>query len=342
MAATIYYDADADLGLLEGRRVAVLGYGSQGHAHALNMLDSGIDVRVGLRAGSSSWAKAEGAGLRVLTIGEACKEADVIMVLLPDTEQASVYESEIAPNLEERDSLAFAHGFNIHFGQIRPPKGVDVWMIAPKGPGHLVRRTFEEGGGVPALVAVSADETGKARGTALAYARAIGSTRAGVLDTTFQEETETDLFGEQTVLCGGVVELIKAGFDTLVDAGYQPESAYFETLHEVKLIVDLIYEGGITNMRYSISDTAEYGDMTRGPRIITEETRAEMRRILDEIQTGKFANEWILENKAGRPVFNALQRKGAEHPIEEVGEELRAMMPWISAGKARPQDISGG
>ncbi|CAB4719403.1 unannotated protein [freshwater metagenome] len=342
MAATIYYDADADLGLLEGRRVAVLGYGSQGHAHALNMLESGVDVRVGLRAGSSSWSKAEAAGLRVLTIADACKEANIIMVLLPDTEQASVYESDIEPNLEERDSLAFAHGFNIHFGQIRPPKGIDVWMIAPKGPGHLVRRTFEEGGGVPALVAVSADESGKAKDTALAYARAIGATRAGVLDTTFQEETETDLFGEQTVLCGGVVELIKAGFDTLVDAGYQPESAYFETLHEVKLIVDLIYEGGITNMRYSISDTAEYGDMTRGPRIITEETRAEMRRVLDEIQTGKFANEWILENKAGRPVFNALQRKGAEHPIEEVGEQLRSMMPWIGAGKARPQDISGG
>ena len=342
MAATIYYDADADLGLLEGRRVAVLGYGSQGHAHALNMLESGVDVRVGLRAGSSSWSKAEAAGLRVLTIADACKEANIIMVLLPDTEQASVYESDIEPNLEERDSLAFAHGFNIHFGQIRPPKGIDVWMIAPKGPGHLVRRTFEEGGGVPALVAVSADESGKAIDTALAYARAIGATRAGVLDTTFQEETETDLFGEQTVLCGGVVELIKAGFDTLVDAGYQPESAYFETLHEVKLIVDLIYEGGITNMRYSISDTAEYGDMTRGPRIITEETRAEMRRVLDEIQTGKFANEWILENKAGRPVFNALQRKGAEHPIEEVGEQLRSMMPWIGAGKARPQDISGG
>ena len=342
MAATIYYDADADLGLLEGRRVAVLGYGSQGHVHALNMLESGVDVRVGLRAGSSSWSKAEAAGLRVLTIADACKEANIIMVLLPDTEQASVYESDIEPNLEERDSLAFAHGFNIHFGQIRPPKGIDVWMIAPKGPGHLVRRTFEEGGGVPALVAVSADESGKAKDTALAYARAIGATRAGVLDTTFQEETETDLFGEQTVLCGGVVELIKAGFDTLVDAGYQPESAYFETLHEVKLIVDLIYEGGITNMRYSISDTAEYGDMTRGPRIITEETRAEMRRVLDEIQTGKFANEWILENKAGRPVFNALQRKGAEHPIEEVGEQLRSMMPWIGAGKARPQDISGG
>jgi ketol-acid reductoisomerase len=342
MPATIYYDDDTDPSLLEGRKVAVLGYGSQGHAHALNLRDSGVDVRVGLRDGSSSWAKAEAAGLRVLPIGEAVAEADVIMVLLPDTEQAGVYERDIAPNLKERDSLAFAHGFNIHFGQIRPPKGVDVWMIAPKGPGHLVRRTFEEGGGVPALVAVHADETGKAKQTALAYARGIGAARAGVLDTTFEEETETDLFGEQVVLCGGLVELIKASFETLVNAGYQPESAYFETLHEVKLIVDLIYEGGITNMRYSISDTAEYGDMTRGPRIVTEETRAEMRKILDEIQTGRFAKEWILENQAGRPTFNALRRQSAEHPIEDVGERLRGMMPWIGAGRARPQDVSGG
>jgi ketol-acid reductoisomerase len=342
MPATIYYDDDADLALLEGRKVAVLGYGSQGHAHALNLQDSGVDVRVGLRDGSSSWAKAEEAGLRVLPTAEACKEADVIMVLLPDTEQASVYARDIEPNLEERDSLAFAHGFNIHFGQVRPPKGVDVWMIAPKGPGHLVRRTFEEGGGVPSLVAVSADETGKAKETALAYAKAVGATRAGVLDTTFEEETETDLFGEQVVLCGGLVELIKSSYETLVEAGYQPESAYFETLHEVKLIVDLIYEGGITNMRYSISDTAEYGDMTRGPRIITDETRAEMREILGEIRSGRFAKEWILENQAGRPVFNALRREGAEHPIEEVGERLRGMMPWIAAGKSRPQDVSGG
>jgi ketol-acid reductoisomerase len=264
------------------------------------------------------------------------------MVLLPDTEQARVYREDIEPNLEDRDSLAFAHGFNIHFGQIRPPKGVDVWMIAPKGPGHLVRRTFEEGGGVPALVAIGADETGKAKQTALAYARAIGATRAGVLDTTFEEETETDLFGEQVVLCGGLVELIKASYETLVRAGYQPESAYFETLHEVKLIVDLIYEGGIANMRYSISDTAEYGDMTRGPRIITAETRAEMQKILDEIQSGQFAKEWILENQVGRPVFNALRRQSAEHPIEEVGDRLRSMMPWIGAGKARPRDVSGG
>jgi ketol-acid reductoisomerase len=342
MPATIYYDADADLGLLEGRKVAVLGYGSQGHAHALNLKDSGVDVRVGLRDGSRSWEKAESAGLRVVSTAEAVKEADVIMVLLPDTEQARVYEADVEPNLDERDSLAFAHGFNIHFGQIKPPKGVDVWMIAPKGPGHLVRRTYDEGGGVPSLVAISADETGKAKETALAYAKAIGATRAGVLDTTFEEETETDLFGEQVVLCGGLTELIKASYETLVNAGYQPESAYFETLHEVKLIVDLIYEGGIANMRYSISDTAEYGDMTRGPRIITDETREEMRRILGEIQSGKFAQEWILENQAGRPVFNALRRKSAEHPIEEVGEHLRSMMPWIGEGKSRPQDVSGG
>ena len=276
------------------------------------------------------------------TIAQACKEADVTMVLLPDTEQAAIYRRDIEPNLDDRDSLAFAHGFNIHFGQIRPPKGVDVWMIAPKGPGHLVRRTYEEGGGVPALVAVSADETGKAKQTALAYARAIGATRAGVLDTTFEEETETDLFGEQVVLCGGLVELIKASYETLVNAGYQPESAYFETLHEVKLIVDLIYEGGIANMRYSISDTAEYGDMTRGPRIVTDDTRAEMKQILDEIQTGKFAGEWIAESESGRPNYKRLQQAGKDHPIEKVGADLRAMMPWISAGKQRVEDISGG
>ncbi len=278
----------------------------------------------------------------MLGIAEAAAEADVIMMLLPDTEQGRIYADAIAPNLKDGDSLAFAHGFNIHFGQMKPPKGVDVWMIAPKGPGHLVRRTYEEGGGVPALVAVHKDATGKARETALAYAKAIGATRAGVLSTTFEEETETDLFGEQVVLCGGLTELIRASFETLVDAGYQPESAYFETLHEVKLIVDLIYEGGIANMRYSISDTAEYGDMTRGPRIITEETRAEMRKILAEIQTGEFAREWIMENRAGRPVFDALRRRGQQHPIEDVGSRLRGMMPWIAAGKARPQDVSGG
>jgi ketol-acid reductoisomerase len=342
MPVTIYYDDDADLSLIEGRKVAVLGYGSQGHAHALNLRSSGVDVRVGLREGSSSFAKAEAAGLRVLEIGQACDEADIIMVLLPDTEQARVYKESIEPHLRDGDSLAFAHGFNIHFGQIRPPKGVDVWMIAPKGPGHLVRRTFEEGGGVPALVAVGQDATGKGKEVALSYAKGIGATRAGVLDTTFEEETETDLFGEQVILCGGLTALIQAAYETLVDAGYQPESAYFECLHEVKLIVDLIYEGGISNMRFSISDTAEYGDMTRGPRLVTDETRAEMRRILDEIQSGRFATEWINENQAGRPVFNALRRKSAAHPIEAVGAQLRDMMPWIGAGKAKPQDVSGG
>ena len=271
----------------------------------------------------------------MLTTAEACKEADVIMVLLPDTEQARVYREDIEPNLDERDSLAFAHGFNIHFGQITPPKGVDVWMIAPKGPGHLVRRTFEEGGGVPALVAVSADETGKAKQTALAYARRSARTRAGVLDTTFEEETETDLFGEQVVLCGGLVELIKASYETLVDAGYQPESAYFETLHEVKLIVDLIYEGGIANMRYSISDTAEYGDMTRGPRIVTDDTRAEMQQILDEIQSGKFAQEWILENQAGRPVFNALRKQVGRAP-DRRGRRAPALDDAVDRCRARP------
>src|SRR5215510_4267893 len=342
MPATVYYDNDADTGLIADKRVAILGYGSQGHAHALNLKDSGIDVIVGLCEGSASKAKAEAAGLRVLPTADAVREADIVMVLLPDTEQKKVYEADIAPNLVDGNSLAFAHGFNIHFGQISPPAGVDVWMIAPKGPGHLVRRTYDEGGGVPCLVAIANDATGKAKQTALAYAKAIGGTRAGVLDTTFEEETETDLFGEQVVLCGGLVELIRNGYETLVEAGYQPESAYFETLHEVKLIVDLIYEGGIANMRYSISDTAEYGDMTRGPRIINDDTREEMQQILEEIQSGQFAREWILENQAGRPVFNALRRQSAEHPIEEVGERLRAMMPWIGAGRTRPQDASGG
>jgi ketol-acid reductoisomerase len=342
MPATIYYDADADSSLIESRKVAILGYGSQGHAHALNLRDSGVDVRVGLREGSSSRAKAEGAGLRVLSVADATAEADIIMVLLPDTEQARIYEESVKPNLRDGDALAFAHGFNIHFNQITPPKGVDVWMIAPKGPGHLVRRTYEEGGGVPALVAVHQDATGKAREVALAYGKGIGASRAGILSTTFEEECETDLFGEQVVLCGGLVSLIQASFETLVEAGYQPESAYFETLHEVKLIVDLIYEGGITNMRYSVSDTAEYGDLTRGPRIVTAETKAEMKKILTEIQTGAFASEWIAENRAGRPRYEALRRLGSRHQIEQVGAELRAMMPWIAAGKARPQDVSGG
>ncbi|HEX2156319.1 MAG TPA: ketol-acid reductoisomerase, partial [Actinomycetes bacterium] len=303
---------------------------------------SGIDVRVGLREWSSSRAKAEAAGLRVATVAEAVSEADVVMILLPDTEQKGVYEADIEPHLSDGDALLFAHGFNIRFGQIKPPSGIDVGMVAPKGPGHLVRRTYESGGGVPALIAVSQDASGKARALALSYAHAIGATRAGVLETTFEEETETDLFGEQVVLCGGITELVMAGYETLVNAGYQPESAYFECLHELKLIVDLMYENGISGMRFSISDTAEYGDLTRGPRIINEGTRAEMKKILQEIRDGSFAEEWIAENRAGRPRFNELRAKGQEHPIEKVGQELRAMMPWIAAGKARPQDVSGG
>ena len=342
MPATVYYDNDADTGLIADKLVAILGYGSQGHAHALNLKDSGIDVVVGLRAGSKSQAKAEAAGLRVLPTADAVREADIVMVLLPDTEQKKVYEADIAPNLVDGNSLAFAHGFNIHFDQIAPPAGVDVWMIAPKGPGHLVRRTYDEGGGVPCLIAVHNDATGKSKEIGLAYAKGIGGTRAGVLDTTFQEETETDLFGEQVVLCGGLVELIRNGFDTLVEAGYQPESAYFETLHEVKLIVDLIYEGGIAAMNYSISDTAEYGEMSRGPRVVTPQTKKEMKKILGEIQSGDFAREWIAENENGRPNFDRMREAAAKHPIEKVGAELRSMMPWIAAGKQRVQDVSGG
>ncbi len=340
--AEIFYEQDADPGLIGSRKVAVMGYGSQGHAHALNLRDSGIDVRVGLREGSSSKAKAEAAGLSVRSLAEAAAEADVIMMLLPDTEQKAAYEESIAPNLEDGDALLFAHGFNIRFDQIQPPPGVDVAMVAPKGPGHLVRREFSAGGGVPSLIAVDQDASGKARELALSYAHALGATRAGVLETTFEEETETDLFGEQVVLCGGITELVMAGFETLVNAGYQPESAYFECLHELKLIVDLMYEHGITGMRYSISDTAEYGDLTRGPRIISPAVREEMARILEEIRSGKFAEEWIAENRAGRPRYNELRTKGAEHPIEKVGAELRQMMPFISAGKERPQDVSGG
>jgi ketol-acid reductoisomerase len=297
---------------------------------------------VGLRAGSSSAAKPEGAGLSVKSVADAAAEADLIMILAPDTEQKSIYEESIAPNLSSGDALFFAHGFNIRFGQITAPEGVDVAMVAPKGPGHLVRRTYTEGGGVPALIAVHQDASGKARDLALSYASAIGGARAGVLETTFDEETETDLFGEQVVLCGGVTALVQAGFETLVEAGYQPESAYFECLHELKLIVDLMYEGGIAGMRYSISDTAEYGDLTRGPRIVTAETKAEMKRILDEIKSGKFAEEWIAENRNGRPNYTSLKEAGAQHQVESVGAELRAMMPFVSAGKERPQDVSGG
>jgi ketol-acid reductoisomerase len=340
--ASAYYEKDADANLISGRKVAVVGYGSQGHAHARNLADSGVDVRVGLREGSGSWAKAEAAGLRVLSIEQAAAEADLVMMLLPDTEQQAVYESQIAPQLVEGDALFFAHGFNIRFGLIRPPAGVDVAMVAPKGPGHLVRREYDSGGGVPALIAVSQDASGKAKALALSYAHAIGATRAGVLETTFDEETETDLFGEQVVLCGGITSLVQAGWETLVEAGYQPEVAYFECLHELKLIVDLMYENGISGMRFSISDTAEYGDYTRGPRIIDAETRAEMKRILEEIRDGRFAEEWVAENRSGRPNFNEYRRQAQAHPIEQVGAELRAMMPWISAGKAKPQEVSGG
>jgi ketol-acid reductoisomerase len=340
--ATLYYEKDADAGLIGSRKVAVIGYGSQGHAHALNLSESGVDVRVGLREDSSSRAKAAEAGLRVLSVADAAAEADLIMVLLPDTEQARVYEAEIAPYLQAGDALFFAHGFNIRFDLIKPPADVDVAMVAPKGPGHLVRRTYTEGGGVPSLIAVSQDATGNAHALALSYAHGIGGTRAGVLDTTFAEETETDLFGEQVVLCGGMTALVQAGFETLVAAGYQPESAYFECLHELKLIVDLMYEQGIAGMRYSISDTAEYGDLTRGPRVINQSVRDEMRKILDEIQDGSFAAEWVAENAAGRPNYTALKKAGQAHQIEQVGAELRDMMPFVTAGKQKVQDISGG
>jgi ketol-acid reductoisomerase len=309
--------------------VAIIGYGSQGHAHALNLRDSGVDVRVGLHAASKSARKAQDAGLRVLSVAEASREAEVVMVLAPDEKQKRIYEEEIAPGLERGKALFFAHGFNIHFGQIRPPPEVDVILIAPKAPGHMVRRLFQQGQGTPSLIAVHRDASGQAKALGLAYARALGSARCGVLETTFKEETETDLFGEQAVLCGGLTALVQAGYDTLVAAGYQPESAYFECLHELKLIVDMMYEGGLGWMRHSISDTAEYGDYSRGPRIVTEETRAEMQRILREIQTGAFAREWILENQAGRPHFERLREEGKAHPIEEVGRRLRETMSWI-------------
>ncbi|MFM8999839.1 MAG: ketol-acid reductoisomerase [Actinomycetota bacterium] len=331
--ATISRGTAVDGAALDGSRIAILGYGSQGHAHALNLKDSGRDVRVGLREGSRSWAAAEAAGLAVLPTAAAGAEADVTMVLLPDTSQAAVYASDIAPNLADGDMLMFAHGFNVHFGTIDPPANVDVTMIAPKGPGHLVRRTYEQGIGTPALVAVHQDATGRALARALAYADGIGSARAGVLRTTFQEETETDLFGEQAVLCGGMTSLVSAGFDTLVEAGYQPEIAYFECLHEMKLIVDLMYEGGMSWMRHSISDTAEYGDYSRGPRVVDDRTREEMRRILGEIRDGSFAEEWIGEAERGFPRFRDLRKAARGSKLEEVGKGLRAMMPWLESEK---------
>jgi ketol-acid reductoisomerase len=326
---TMYYDKDADLKVLEGKTVAVIGYGSQGHAHARNLMESGVKVVVGLQEGSKSKAKAESHGLTVKTVAEAAKEADVIMILTPDTLQKQIYEESIAPNLQEGNAIAFAHGFNIHFHQIIPPKNIDVFMVAPKGPGHLVRRTYVEGKGVPDVFAVFQDYTGRCKDIAFAYAKGIGGTRAGIIETTFKEETETDLFGEQVVLCGGITELIKAGFDTLCAAGYQKEIAYFECLHEMKLIVDLIYEGGFENMRYSISDTAEYGDYVIGKRIINEATRKEMKQVLSEIQDGTFASRWISENQAGKPKFYAMKENELRHPIIETGKNLRSMMSWI-------------
>ena len=342
MAAKLYYDGDCDVSIIKNRKVAIIGYGSQGHAHALNLKESGVPVVVGLREGSSSAAKAEAAGLTVKSISDAAKWADVIMLTMPDTEQKATYDADIKRHMKAGKALAFAHGFNIRFKRIRPPKGVDIIMIAPKGPGHLVRRTYTEGGGVPCLIAVEQDATGNAKNVALSYASAIGGGRAGIIETTFSEETETDLFGEQVVLCGGLTSLVQAGFETLVEAGYQPEMAYFECLHEVKLIVDLMYEEGIAGMRYSISDTAEYGDVTRGPRIVTPSTKKQMQKILKEIQSGKFAKEWIAESEGGRVKFNELRKAGADHQIEEVGKRLRSMMPWISAGKQKVSDASGG
>ena len=324
------YDDDADLRKLEGKTVAIIGYGSQGHAHALNLRDSGVNVIVGLRPDSASVAKAREQELTVMSPDEAAAKGDVVMILVPDELQGDVFRDEIAQGLVPGNAIVFAHGFSVHFGQVVPPAGVDCFLIAPKGPGHLVRRQYEEGKGVPGLIAIAQDATGNARDLALAYAKGIGCARAGVIETTFAEETETDLFGEQVVLCGGLTELVRAGYETLVDAGYNPEMAYFECLHELKLIVDLMYEKGISGMRYSISNTAEYGDITRGPRIVTDETRAEMKKILKEIQTGAFASEWLSENKVGKPRFNAIGKRQANHEIEEVGKRLRGMMSWIN------------
>ncbi|HEY8346177.1 MAG TPA: ketol-acid reductoisomerase [Symbiobacteriaceae bacterium] len=327
--AQMYYESDADLKYLTGKRIAVIGYGSQGHAHALNLKDSGLDVMVGLRAGSRSWERAEQAGLKVATVEEAAEWADVIMMLINDEKMGEVYRQSIAPHMKAGKALGFGHGFAIHFGQVVPPEDVDVFMVAPKGPGHLVRRTYLEGKGVPCLIAVHQDATGHCKDIALAWAKGIGGARAGIIETTFREETESDLFGEQAVLCGGVTQLVKYGFETLVEAGYAPEIAYFECLHELKLIVDLMYEGGMAAMRYSISDTAEYGDYISGPRVIGPEVKERMKQVLREIQDGTFAKNWILENQVGRPQFNALRRKNADHPIEKVGRELRAMMSWL-------------
>ncbi len=331
--AKVYYEVDADINLIQSKKVAVIGYGSQGHAHALNLKDSGVDVRIGLYKGSKSWTKAEAAGLKVTTVDEAVREADLIMILLPDEKHAEVYNNHIKPNLTKGKVLAVAHGFSIHFNQIIAPTDNDVIMIAPKGPGHRVRVVYEQGFGVPCLVAVKQNASGQAKELALAYAKAIGGTRAGVFETNFKEETETDLFGEQAVLCGGLSALIKAGFETLVEAGYSEEMAYFECLHEVKLIVDLIYEGGIANMNYSISNTAEYGEYVTGPRVVTAETKAEMKRVLEDIQSGRFVRDFMQENAVGAPFFKTTRRRSAEHQIEAVGQKLRAMMPWIGKNK---------
>jgi ketol-acid reductoisomerase len=329
----VYYDKDADLSLIKGKNVAIIGYGSQGHAHAQNLNDSGVKVTVGLRKGGASWSKVEKAGLKVAEVADAVKTADVVMILLPDEQIASVYSNDVAPHIKQGASLAFAHGFNVHYGQVMPRDDLDVWMVAPKAPGHTVRNTYTQGGGVPHLIAVHADKSGKARDLALSYAAANGGGKAGIIETNFREETETDLFGEQAVLCGGAVELIKAGFETLTEAGYAPEMAYFECLHELKLIVDLIYEGGIGNMNYSISNNAEYGEYVTGPKIINADTKAAMKKALVDIQTGEYAKSFIIENRAGAPTLLSRRRLTAQHEIEVVGEKLRAMMPWIKANK---------